>query len=394
MIGDLVAMKTEDLMNEFKVNLDYYFSDVLNHPFARPHWIFFSLSHRCNFNCQMCGVRGILKNYELDIKLIRKSLEEVAQWGSDHTVLFTGGEVFLRKDIFEIIEHSTSLGLKTEVVTNGSLIDNANMAGRLMDSGLSNIAVSLDGATAQTHDSIRSVPGAYDKAIQALELLSGEKRKKQQGPQISVWTTIMKENIHELYEIIHVARKAGVECLVYHPVIVAQEDMQNTIKGGNLWVMPELLGVLKDEIDKIADYRREHGLVAFLHDPYQWLGYFQGALTKADWKCNPFVFIDIGPDGAVRSCGPSFGNIKEMSLQDCLQTDKARKARERMRACQKPCLQTCWARPEADSLEKTVNNFISQIDNSSLPKEEKKAVLAEGIRAIDEYENIILSKRQ
>ncbi len=382
-----------NIVGEFQKNLDYYFSEALNRPFARPYWVFFSLLHKCNFNCQMCGVKKVLQDQELDINVLKKSLDEVAGWGTDCTVLFTGGEIFLRKDIFEIICYSVSLGLKTEAVTNGSLIDTPQFAARVIDSGLSNIAVSLDGACARTHDYIRGTEGAYSKAIRALRFLSEEKKKASHGPQISAWVTMMKENVHELYDIIPLAREVGVECLVYHPVIVAQADMQNTIKGGGLWITPELLGVFKSQVDRIVEYQKSSGLVAFLHDPYQWLGYFQGSLTKSDWKCNPFVFVDVGPDGAVRSCGPSFGNIKDMSLNDCLHTESARMARERMRACDKPCLQTCWARPGADSLKMVVNDFVTALDRSSLTKAEKRQALEEGIGSMDKYEEVVLGDK-
>jgi MoaA/NifB/PqqE/SkfB family radical SAM enzyme len=381
------------IVTDFKTSLDYYFSEALNRPFARPYWVFFSLTHRCNFNCQMCGVKKVLRDQDLDINLLKKSLDEVAGWGTDCTVLFTGGEVFLRRDVFEIIRYSVSLGLKTEVVTNGSLIDSPQFAGKIMDSGLSNIAISLDGACAGTHDSIRAIDGAHAKAVRALRFLSEEKKRKGHGPQISVWVTIMKENVHELFDIIPLVKESGVECLVYHPVIVAQADMQNTIKGGSLWITPELKDVLKDQIDKIVEYKNKSGLVAFLHDPYQWLGYFQGSLTKSDWKCNPFVFVDVGPDGSVRSCGPSFGNIKVMSLNDCLKTDDARMARAKMRLCDKPCLQTCWARPEADSLKMIVNDFTAALEGASASKAEKKQALEAGLKMIDAYESLISEER-
>lgn len=380
----------QKILSEFKSNLDFYFSEALNQPLAKPYWVFFSLLHRCNFNCQMCGVRHVLQDQELDIDLLKKSLDEVAGWGTDCTVLFTGGEVFLRKDVFEIIRYSVSLGLKTEAVTNGSLIDNPQFAAKIMDSGLSNIAVSLDGATAKTHDFIRGVDGAYAKATRALRLLSEEKKRKNHGPQISAWVTIMKENVHELYDMISLAKEIGVECLVYHPVIVAQADMQNTVQGGHLWITPEWQGVLKEQIDKLVAYKDKSGLIAFLHDPYQWLGYFQGSLTRRDWKCNPFVFVDVGPDGSVRSCGPSFGNIKDMSLSDCLHTEAARAARARMAVCDKPCLQTCWARPGTDSLKRIVNDFAVALEGSAMTTAEKKKALGTGLQWVEAYEDLVL----
>jgi MoaA/NifB/PqqE/SkfB family radical SAM enzyme len=377
-------------LTEFETNLAYHFSEVLEYPFAKPQWIYISLTHKCNFNCQMCGVKKILREYELEFNILKKLLDEVASWNSDCVVVFTGGEPFLRKDIFDIIEYSVSLGLKTEVVSNGSQIDNAHIAKRIIESGLQNIAISLDGVNPQTHDYIRGFDGAYKKALDAIGYLCHEKRMRNHGPQVSVWTTIMKENIEELYEIIFLVKELGVECLVYHPVIVIQEDMQNTIKEGHFWVADDQIGILKRQINRIVGYQKKNGFVAFLHNPYLWIKYFQETLTKRDWKCNPFIFIDIGPDGFVRSCGPAFGNVKEISLTACLNTKEAKIARERMRKCQKPCLQTCWARPEADSLMNIIKNFISQLENFDGNNEHKKEIIKNKLELLTKYENLVI----
>lgn len=380
---------TEDLINEFSINLAYHFSEVLNTPLAKPYWVFISLSHKCNLDCRMCGVKHVLKGQELDFGIIKKVLDEVAGWNSDCIVLFTGGEPFLRKDIFDIINYSVSLGLKTEVVSNGSLINNPGLAENITDSGLKNIAISLDGACADTHDSIRAVNGAHKKAVDALNYLSQAKKTKGYGPQISAWVTIMNENVPELYDIISLARKSGVECLVYHPVIAVQDDMQNTVKNSGLWINGDKIGELKEQINKIVGYQKEYGLVAFLHDPYLWLEYFQGNLTRENWKCNPFVFIDIGPDGLVRSCGSAFGNIKELSLEAILNTKEAHRAREKMSRCRKSCLQTCWSRPESDSTRRMVNDFISRAGELEISHIEKKYLFEKGLELLSGYEKLV-----
>jgi MoaA/NifB/PqqE/SkfB family radical SAM enzyme len=376
------------LFKNFETNLKYHFSEVLNTPLAKPYWVFISVSHKCNFDCQMCGVKKILKEDDLDFTVLKRVLDEIAGWNSDCTVLLTGGEPFLRKDIFEIIGYSVSKGLKTEVVSNGSLID-VHMAQRIVGSGLSNVAISLDGTNPETHDNIRGVKGAHKKALEAFKNLSYEKRKKGLGPQISAWTTMMNWNLEELYDLIYLAKDAGVECLVYHPVIVTQDDMQNTMKDGDLWVKKERMDVFKKQVDKIIGYQKNNGLVAFLHDPYLWADYFNGTITKKVWKCNPFVFIDIGPDGEVRSCGPSFGNINEMTLADCLDTAQAQEARDRMKRCRKPCLQTCWARPEADSLSGIVSDFLKKLESEHATGSDKKAAIQQALGSLEQYETLL-----
>ena len=370
---------------EFKVNLEYHFSEILEHPIAKPYWIYISLSHNCTYNCQMCAVVKILKGYELPTEVVRKTLDEISQWNRDCVIMFTGGEAFLRDDIFELIDYSAGKNLKTEVVSNGSLIGE-ELAQKIIVSKLNNIAISLDAARESTHDRIRE-KGSFKKTINAIENLTRIKKKIGNGPQISVWTTIMKENVRELFDIVEIAKDLGVECLVYHPVIVAQDDMQNTSPNAPFWIRGENLNILKEQIDKITDYQTKHGLVSFSHDPYLWLEHFEKGVAKKDWKCNPFVFINIGPDGEVRSCGSSFGNIKETSLETCLNTKEANEARKLMKVCQKPCLQTCWAHPESDSLMHIANNFLNKVRKDN--KNNKKKILKRGFDLLCEYQEIL-----
>ena len=372
-------------LKEFENNLAYHFSEIMEYPFAQPYWIYISLSHKCTYQCQMCEVVKILKGYELSKVTVKKALDDIARWGRDCVVLFTGGEPFLRKDIFELIGYSVRKGIKTEAVSNGSLI-NETLAQKIISSGLQNIAVSLDGANEKTHEFIRE-KGSFKKALAAVKMLVEAKKRTGRGPQISVWTTIMKENVKELYDIIFLVKEVGVECLVYHPVIVEQDDMQNTSASAPFWIKGEGLEILKEQIDKIVDFQSRHGLVAFLHDPYLWIKYFQASLTKDNWKCNPFVFLNIGPDGETRSCGSAFGNLDIMSLTETLHTEDAGQARRLMKACKKPCLQTCWAHPDSDSLLKITGNFIAKIKDSK----EKTKLLKDALKILESFENKLRS---
>lgn len=374
-------------IKRFEQDLAYYFSELLEKPLAKPLWVYLSLSHKCTYRCQMCGVVKILKGYELDIEDVKRVFDVMAGWDWDFTIVITGGEPFLRSDIFDILKYAGKTNLRIEVVSNGSLI-NQEIAEKIISSGLSNIAISLDGAQEETHDFIRE-KGAFKKAIEAIKHLVAAKKINGFGPQISVWTTIMKANVGELYDIISLVSNLGVECLVYHPVVVAQEDMQNTSSQARFWLNENDINKLKEQIDKIVNYQKNNGLVVFIHDPYLWIKHFKGQLTKKEWKCNPFVFVNIGPDGELRSCGAAFGNIKEMPLNACLETPEAVRARKIMKNCAKPCLQTCWANPEADSLTNIIDIFIHDLGKDKFDKKDKKELLNAALSKLAVYEELL-----
>ena len=375
-----------DYLKEFKTNLDFYFSDLLNEPISKQLWVYLSLSHKCTYRCQMCGVVNILKGYELKQAEVERMIDDIVRWNSESIMVITGGEPFLNKNIFDIVKYGSQRGLRMEAVSNGSLIDQ-ELAKKIVASGLKNIAISLDGAREETHDYIRE-KGAFKKAINALSLLTEAKKIKGSGPQISVWVTIMKENVRELYDIILLSKNLGVECLVYHPVVVAQDDMQNTSPNAPFWIKGEELSVLNNQIKKIVEYEKEHGFIAFLHNPYMWVEHFKGNLTRKDWKCNPFVFINIGPDAEVRSCGAAFGNVKEIGLDACLKTKDAHEARSLMQQCKKPCLQTCWAHPESDSLINIIKDLISK----SSQDKDRINILKNGLAMLECYKSKLEKK--
>ncbi len=379
-----------DLLTELEQDLAYHFSEKLEYPIAKPHWVYLSLSHQCTYRCQMCRVVRTSTGTELETPVVTRLLDEISRWAPPPTVMLTGGEPFLRKDLFSIISHSVLRGLPTEIVSNGALIDK-DTAERIVSAGLKNIAISIDGAEKTTHDAIRE-PGAFEKAVRALSFLVQAKKRAGSGIQISIWTTIMKENAGELSRIVSLATELGVDCLVFHPVVVVQDDMQNTSAKGPFWVRGKEIGALESEIKKLVDYQRKNGLIAFLHDPHLWLKFFDGTLTKKEWKCNPFVFVSVSPDGEVRSCGAGFGNIHGAKLEETLTTDLARRARREMSSCNKPCLQTCWAMPRADSLEKIIDDFILKVRAADSPEKEKKELLKHAAARLEAYENLVKEK--
>ncbi|MFC2136225.1 radical SAM protein [Bacteroidota bacterium] len=381
-------MNKKEFFRDFELNMGYHFGALLNKAIVKPHWIYISLLHKCNLNCKMCGVSKIMREHQLSLKQVKNILDEVASWKSNSRIQLTGGEPFLRKDIFEIINYSTSKGLVTEVVSNGGLIS-GEMAKKIINSDLWGIEISIDGSTPKTHDYIRGVAGSHKRALNSLKMLVKEKKKRGKGPQISIWTTIMEQNISELEEIARIGKEIGVDCIVYHPVILSQTDMQNTKQEGSMWVPEEKLPALKKEIDKLVDFQKKNGLIAFLHDPYWFIKYFDKTIRKTNWKCNPLEFVDVGPNGFVQSCGGDFGSIKNMTLAETLNTKKAEKSRELMKICTKPCLQTCWARPSADSLKKIFDKLYKDLDNSKISEKEKEKYLKKSLEILEKYENMV-----
>jgi radical SAM protein with 4Fe4S-binding SPASM domain len=117
-------------------------------------------------------------------------------------LLFTGGEPLMRQDIWELASHARSRGIATSLSTNGTLITDA-VARNISSSGIGYVGISLDGATAATHDRFRNSPGAFDRTVEAFS------QCRSAGIRCGVRMTLTKENYPELGAVIDLALRVG-----------------------------------------------------------------------------------------------------------------------------------------------------------------------------------------
>jgi radical SAM protein with 4Fe4S-binding SPASM domain len=120
-------------------------------------------------------------------------------------IILTGGEPMERSDIYDLIRYGRDLGLRMVIATCGYTITDESIA-KLKEAGLSALSISLDGASAQTHDKFRQTAGAFDSAIKA----AGYAR--QAGIHFQINTTITKSNLTEISAIAKLSQELGAYC--------------------------------------------------------------------------------------------------------------------------------------------------------------------------------------
>ena len=137
----------------------------------RPNYLWFDPTIRCNLGCRFChqSSRRRSATHELDKAAISRLFAQSAACGI-RAVDLIGGEIFLRSDIFDILDAVQRCGLRVKLGSNGTLID-ASVADRLTRYDcIESITVSVDGPEA-IHDGLRGVPGTYEKAVRGLRFL-------------------------------------------------------------------------------------------------------------------------------------------------------------------------------------------------------------------------------
>jgi len=140
------------------------------------HW---ELTYRCNERCVHCYNPGAAHsekevpkrtNKELTTNQVFTALDDFAVGGVFNLTL-SGGEIMLRKDFFEIVEHARKLGMAVNIYTNAIKLDSAAIS-RLARLWPSTVSVSIYSNDEKTHDDITRVTGSYTKAVNALTELN------------------------------------------------------------------------------------------------------------------------------------------------------------------------------------------------------------------------------
>ena len=156
--------------------------------------IVWNITRRCNLSCVHCYSQSENRNYQGELTTDQglALLDDLAQFGVP-VVLFSGGEPLLRDDLCILIEHARSLGLRTVISTNGTLIDMAQ-AERFAQIGLSYVGISLDGMR-ETNDKFRGRQGAFDAALAAI------RHCQKAGVKVGLRFTINRRNVADVPDI-------------------------------------------------------------------------------------------------------------------------------------------------------------------------------------------------
>ena len=165
--------------------------------------IAWEVTRSCNLACKHCRAEAHLEPYpgELSTREALELIDTFPQVGNP-IIIFTGGEPLLRKDIFELVAHAKSRGLRCVMAPNGTLITPENAA-RMKQSGIERCSISIDAPTAELHDEFRGERGAFDAAMRGIRYL------KDAGIEFQINTTVTKNNLPLFKDIFQLARDLG-----------------------------------------------------------------------------------------------------------------------------------------------------------------------------------------
>ncbi|TWH48271.1 putative heme d1 biosynthesis radical SAM protein NirJ2 [Sporomusa sp. KB1] len=164
--------------------------------------ISWNTTQQCNINCVHCyRDAGAKRTDELSTAEGKKLLSEIAKAGFKIMIL-SGGEPMLRSDIYELITHAVSVGLRPVLGTNGILFT-GDVPAKLKAAGLMCAGISVDSCDAERHDTFRGVKGAWQQTM------AGIKACREAGLPFQIHTTVTNWNEQEVTDITDLAVELG-----------------------------------------------------------------------------------------------------------------------------------------------------------------------------------------
>ena len=168
---------------------------------SKAHTISWNLTQRCNLlcaHCYMSAYPGAGNSGELSTDECRRVMDEIAQINPNVFLILTGGEPFLRKDLFDLAGYARDKGFTVVLGTNGVLL-RERQARLMKEHGIQGASISLDSTDPQTHDDFRRLPGAWQGAVRATEILQAE------GIPFSLHMSVMDWNVEEIPAMVDLA---------------------------------------------------------------------------------------------------------------------------------------------------------------------------------------------
>ncbi|MDG6902708.1 MAG: TIGR04053 family radical SAM/SPASM domain-containing protein [Nitrososphaerota archaeon] len=174
----------------------------------KPVLVFWEMTRACPLSCIHCRASAISDPLpgELTTDEGYQLIDEVVRFGKPYpTVIFTGGDPLKRGDLFDILRYASARGVGSAASPAVSDALTTEALERLKASGTASISISLDGAGALTHDTIRRKAGTFEKTLWSIQ------KAVEIGLHVQVNTVVMEKNVRELPAIFHLIKGLGVK---------------------------------------------------------------------------------------------------------------------------------------------------------------------------------------
>ncbi|MFJ7134765.1 TIGR04053 family radical SAM/SPASM domain-containing protein [Streptomyces fungicidicus] len=172
----------------------------------RPFIVIWESTRACPLACLHCRAEAVPDRdpRELDTAAAKDLLHQVAAFGQPAPLfVITGGDPFQRPDLTELIAHGRETGVRVAVSPSGTPTLTAERLRELHAAGTVGLSLSLDGSTADLHDTFRGVAGVFRWTLDAWDTA------RALGMKVQINTTVTRHNLHDLPDIVRLVAEHG-----------------------------------------------------------------------------------------------------------------------------------------------------------------------------------------
>jgi radical SAM protein len=163
----------------------------------RPFIAIWEVTQACDLACVHCRASAQPDRHPMELSTAKGKhlIDQIAALKVPVFVL-TGGDPIKRPDLFELIGHAHSAGVRVSLTPSATPLLTREIVVRLKEAGLARLAVSMDGASAETHDAFRGMSGSFARTLDAVRWAN------EVGLPVQINTTFSRRNIAEIDAIV------------------------------------------------------------------------------------------------------------------------------------------------------------------------------------------------
>ncbi|GEM_PF-5246610 len=195
---------------------------------SKPSYLRFEITTRCNMLCLFCMIRTYaLAGRDMDLKILRKASKDLLPWAASVQYADQGEPLIYRHIRYVLKQIQKVKPPRSKIFTNGKALEK-RIIRRIIRSGLSELAVSIDGATPETYESIRR-GASFNQLMENLGCLANMKKdSRSETPMLTVATVAMRDNVHQIGELVAIAHRFGAKMMAISKLFsIGQEtDLQ------------------------------------------------------------------------------------------------------------------------------------------------------------------------
>lgn len=305
--------------------------------YTKPTQVYAQINDKCNSKCIMCDCWRETKP-ELTSKQWINGLKKIKSIIGNYKICFTGGEVFVKEDFFEILEFCSKEGILFGITSNGIAL-NINRIKRLIDLKPFNINFSFDSLDSENYKSIRGV-SCFETVKSNIEELMNYKKKVSSNVVVTLKTVVNSKNTNELCKLAEYANQLGVQGITFDKIKKRRKYFieKFTPEFEELYNLDYPL--LKRTITQLIEMKKAgYNILNSEESMRQWAEDNRSSIRTE--KCIvPVKNLYIDSQGILKFCENidiEIANFNDWDLKSIMKSKKTTQIKRDMVNCQQPC---------------------------------------------------------